>query len=57
MSAEITKDIESLGATAGDRLPNVAETQACIGLSYLFDLAKRIRKANKRGCYLCGGFG
>ena len=39
MSAEITKDIESLGATAGDRLPNVAETQASIGLSYLFDLA------------------
>ena len=39
MSAEITKDIDSLGATAGDRLPNVAETQASIGLSYLFDLA------------------
>jgi iron complex outermembrane receptor protein len=39
MSAEISKDIESLGATAGDRLPNVAETQASIGLSYLFDLA------------------
>jgi hypothetical protein len=24
MSAEITNDVDSLGATAGDRLPNVA---------------------------------
>ncbi len=38
MNAEITKDIDSLGATAGDRLPNVAEEQASVGLSYPYDL-------------------
>ena len=38
ISAKITKDIASLGATAGDRLPNVTEDQFSIGLSYTFNL-------------------
>lgn len=38
MSAEITKDVESLDAQAGDRLPNVAEKQASIGFSYSYDI-------------------
>jgi len=41
MSAEITNDIESLDATAGDRLPNVAEQQYNIGLTYDFSLASK----------------
>ena len=39
MSAEITNDIDSLGATAGDRLPNVAEQQYNVGLTYDFNVA------------------
>jgi len=39
MSAEITNDIASLGATAGDRLPNVAEQQYNVGLTYDFNVA------------------
>jgi outer membrane receptor protein involved in Fe transport len=38
MSAEITKDIESLGAKAGDRLPNVAEKQLSVGFSYYYEI-------------------
>ena len=41
MSAEITNDISSLGATAGDRLPNVAEQQYSLGLTYDFNLASK----------------
>ncbi|MGA0705673.1 MAG: TonB-dependent receptor domain-containing protein, partial [Steroidobacteraceae bacterium] len=38
MSAEITKDIPTLDASSGDRLPNVAEKQASLGFSYAYDL-------------------
>lgn len=36
LSAEITKDVPTLNATAGDRLPNVAEEQFSLGLSYSY---------------------
>ncbi len=39
ISAEIANDIASLGAVAGDRLPNIAEEQMAVGLSYAFDIA------------------
>ena len=39
ISAEIANDIESLGAVAGDRLPNIAEEQMALGLSYAFNVA------------------
>ena len=38
ISAEISNDISSLGATAGDRLPNIAEEQMSLGLSYRFEM-------------------
>ena len=38
ISAEISNDIASLGATAGDRLPNIAEEQMSLGLSYRFEM-------------------
>jgi outer membrane receptor protein involved in Fe transport len=38
ISAEIANDISSLGATAGDRLPNIAEEQMSLGLSYDFEM-------------------
>ena len=41
MSAEITNDIDSLGATSGDRLPNVAERQYNVGLTYNLENASR----------------
>ena len=41
ISAEITKDISTMGATAGDRLPNIAEEQWSLGLSYSFELFSR----------------
>ena len=34
MTAETTIDISSLGASAGDRLPNTVETQWNLGLVY-----------------------
>ena len=37
ISAEISNDIASLGATAGDRLPNIAEEQMPY-LSYRFEM-------------------
>jgi len=39
ISAEIANDIDSLGAVAGDRLPNIAEEQVAVGLSYAFNVA------------------
>ena len=55
MSAEITNDIESLDATAGDRLPNVAEQQYNIGLTYDFSLASKLsmngRKKAEEFCW------
>ena len=41
ISAEITKDIESMGASAGSRLPNIAEEQMSLGLSYTFEMFSR----------------
>ena len=41
ISAEITKDIESMGASAGARLPNIAEEQMSLGLSYTFEMFSR----------------
>jgi outer membrane receptor protein involved in Fe transport len=41
ISAEITKDIESMGASAGARLPNIAEEQMSLGLSYTFEMLSR----------------
>ena len=41
ISAEITKDISSMGASAGDRLPNIAEEQMSLGLSYTFEMLSR----------------
>jgi outer membrane receptor protein involved in Fe transport len=41
ISAEIVNDISSLSAVAGDRLPNIAEEQIAVGLSYSFNLASR----------------
>ncbi|MEO1929761.1 MAG: TonB-dependent receptor [Gammaproteobacteria bacterium] len=41
ISAEIANDIASLSAVAGDRLPNIAEEQIAVGLSYSFNLASR----------------
>jgi len=41
ISAEIANDIASLSAVAGDRLPNIAEEQIVVGLSYSFNLASR----------------
>ena len=41
MSAEITNFIESLDASPGDRLPNVAERQYNVGLTYDFSLASK----------------
>ena len=41
ISAEITKDIESMGASAGARLPNIAEEQWSLGLSYNFAMLSR----------------
>ena len=41
ISAEITKDIESMGASAGSRLPNIAEEQMSLGLSYTFEMLSR----------------
>jgi outer membrane receptor protein involved in Fe transport len=41
ISAEITKDIESMGASAGSRLPNIAEEQMSLGLSYTFAMFSR----------------
>ena len=41
ISAEITKDIESMGASAGARLPNIAEEQWSLGLSYTFEMFSR----------------
>ena len=38
ISAEISNDIASLGASAGDRLPNIAEEQLSMGLSYRFEM-------------------
>jgi len=38
ISAEISNDIASLGASAGDRLPNIAEEQLSLGLSYRFEM-------------------
>ena len=38
ISAEISNDIASLGASAGDRLPNIAEEQMSLGLSYRFEM-------------------
>ncbi|MGA0265708.1 MAG: TonB-dependent receptor [Lysobacterales bacterium] len=38
ISAEITSDIPTLDATAGDRLPNVAEKQASVGFSYPYEI-------------------
>ena len=38
ISAEIANDIASLGASAGDRLPNIAEEQMSLGLSYDFEM-------------------
>jgi outer membrane receptor protein involved in Fe transport len=38
ISAEIANDISSLGAVAGDRLPNIAEEQMAVGLSFAFDV-------------------
>ena len=38
ISAEISNDIASLGASAGDRLPNIAEEQLSMGLSYRFQM-------------------
>jgi len=41
ISAEITKDIEAMGASAGARLPNIAEEQMSLGLSYTFEMLSR----------------
>jgi outer membrane receptor protein involved in Fe transport len=41
ISAEITKDIEAMGASAGARLPNIAEEQMSLGLSYTFEMFSR----------------
>jgi outer membrane receptor protein involved in Fe transport len=41
ISAEITKDIEAMGASAGARLPNIAEEQWSLGLSYNFAMLSR----------------
>ena len=41
ISAEITKDIESMGASAGARLPNIAEEQMSLGLSSTFEMFSR----------------
>jgi len=38
ISAEIANDIASLSAVAGDRLPNIAEEQMAVGLSFAFDI-------------------
>ena len=38
ISAEIANDISSLGAVTGDRLPNIAEEQMAVGISFAFDI-------------------